>query len=89
MTEPAYNPCSVGLHICGELGDAAHTVANFPCRTASDARALFDRAKAEFAVSSDDWDVIVDLNIGQDALHVDDFGMRRQMMSRLAAMASR
>lgn len=89
MTRRAiYNPCDIGLHVCGEYLDAADTVANFPCQTASDARRLFEIARSELAVDGDDWDVIVDLNVGADEHHIDDFGMRRQMLPRLAALAS-
>lgn len=85
--EAYYNPCSVGLHVCGSQDidgyDAAATVANFPVRSPDEARRVFAIAKAELAESGDDFDMVVDLNVGRDDLHVDDFPMRRQMLERL------
>lgn len=84
-----YNPCDVGLHVCGDDNGEAVTLANFPCRSADHALRIFEMARTEFAVDGDEWDVVVDLNISRDEKQVADFGMHRQMLNKLAAFMAR
>lgn len=82
-----YQPCRFGLHVCGYHPDGMNclTIANLPVRNAAEARALFDRAKAELAAADgEDADFVVDLQIDHD--HEEDFMMNRQMLNRLLAM---
>lgn len=81
-----YYPCSYGIHVCGDKDGAAATFGNVPARDAEQARKIFEAAKAEAAVSDgEDWDMVVDLNLGEDNLHSEDFCIRRQMLDRCLA----
>ena len=82
-----YKPCRTGLHVCGANEEAGEffTQANFPM-AAAQARAAFDRARAEIGESDEDQgDFVVDLMIGGDTN--EDFWIRRQMLDRLASIA--
>lgn len=84
-----YQPCANGLHVCGIHPDEINflTVANFATPDADSARHLFERAKAECAVSGDEAeDLVVDLQ--QDDECCEDFCMSRQMLARLGALAA-
>lgn len=84
-----YQTCVTGVHVCGHHPDGMNclTIANFPRRTAREARALFEAAKAECAVTAGEPDdFIVDLMIGGDI--AEDFPMSRQMLTRLSALAA-
>lgn len=85
-----YDPCRIGLHVCGpDDEDAAATVLNAPCRTFAEARELFERVKAECQVGADEpHDLVVDLindNGGNNDV-VEDFCMSRQMLARFARL---
>lgn len=62
-----YQPCRFGVHVCGQHPDEENcmTVANIPLRDEAEARALFERAKADLAdpTAQSDADYIVDLQI--------------------------
>nr|WP_313425317.1 hypothetical protein [Brevundimonas diminuta] len=82
-----YQPCENGLHVCGFHPDGNNflTIANITTRSPQEARALFDRAKAEFAVEpGTEGDFVVDLQ--QDDGCCEDFQMNRQMLDRLMAL---
>lgn len=84
-----YDPCRLGLHVCGpDDEDAAATVLNVPCRADAEARELFERAKAECQVGPDEpEDLVVDLNTDYWNRDVeDDFCMSRQMLARFARL---
>lgn len=83
-----YDPCPVGLHVCGaDDDDAAATVLNVPCSTKEEARALFEWAKVECAVQGDETtDLVVDLNLHPDDGPDEDFCMTRQMLGRFASL---
>ncbi|MDB5555464.1 MAG: hypothetical protein JWL86_5448 [Rhizobium sp.] len=86
--EGLYYPCSFGIHVCGDKDGAAATLGNVRARDAQQARVIFEAAKAEAAVSKDeDWDMVVDLNLGEGNLHSEDFCIRRQMLDRCLAAA--
>jgi hypothetical protein len=78
-----YHPCETGLHVCGIDDDAGlpcgphFTVLNVPLPK-DRARAVFDVAKAQFACTAAEGDVLVDLKIEGDVIA--DFWMRRQMV---------
>lgn len=78
--ERQYHPPETGLHVCGFNEDLRHgphfTIMAFPL-AADRARAAFARAKAEYAVSAEEGDVVVDFYISGSL--EDDFLMRRQM----------
>lgn len=80
-----YNPCYLGVHVCG-IDEAAHdfvTIANYPARDQAQANEAFERAREECeAVSEDEGDYVVDLMCAGDCL--DDFWISRQMLPRLA-----
>jgi hypothetical protein len=87
--EKKYHPIDNGVHVCGvsyerdQSGEFC-TVANFPH---SDPRALFG-AFREYATTSGEGDVVVDLVIDGDT--VDDFWARRQSVELMQrAFASR
>ncbi len=83
-----YTPCRFGLHVRGHHpgGMNCLTIANFPTRTAAEAEALFEAAKAELAEpEGKDADFVVDLQLDHDCER--DFMMNRQMLSRLEAIA--
>lgn len=83
-----YQPCNLGVHVCGQHpdGDNCLTAANYPRRSVSAARSLFDLAKAECAIApGEPRDLVVDLMVDGDI--VDDFLMSRQMLERLTALA--
>ncbi len=79
-----YHPCSVGLHVCGATQDGERplTIANYPMKSADEARRIFDLVRKEFGER--EGDLVVDLFIGPYDL-VDDFETRRQMLPRIAA----
>ncbi|WP_295228028.1 hypothetical protein [uncultured Brevundimonas sp.] len=84
-----YQPCENGLHVCGFHPDGNNflTIANVRVRSADEARALFDRAKAELATpEGDDGDFVIDLQM--DGECSEDFQMNRQMLDRLMSLAS-
>ncbi len=83
-----YRPCRFGLHVCGHHPDGMNcmTIANFPTRTAAEAVALFEAAKAELAEpEGEDGDFVVDLQIDHDCEC--DFMLNRQMLARLEVLA--
>lgn len=83
-----YHPCSYGIHVCGDKNGAAATFGNVSARDERQARIIFEAAKAEAAVSNgEDFDMVVDLNLGEDNLHSEDFCIRRQMLDRCLAAA--
>ena len=84
-----YHPCSFGIHVCGDKDGEAATVANVYAHNEAQARAIFEAAKAEAAggESGDEFDLVVDLNLGPDNLHVEDFCIRRQMLDRCLSAA--
>lgn len=84
-----YDPCDVGVHVCGRRVCDKHTHGpdevpttefNVPCASDSQARQLFDSLKAEF--EDEDGDLLVDLMQGDCSIE-DDFYIRRQMLDRL------
>ncbi|KAK0351726.1 hypothetical protein LTR94_023822 [Friedmanniomyces endolithicus] len=82
-------PCENGLHVCGFHPDGKNflTIANYPAATEEDARALFERAKGELATPpGEEGDFVIDLQI--DGSCGEDFWMNRQMLDRLAALAT-
>jgi hypothetical protein len=82
-----YHPCDIGLHVCGHLPDESGplTILNLPTKTAGEARALFEAARAECACQEGEPDdFFVDLNIDTQ---VDEFSMSRQMLDRLKQIA--
>ncbi len=84
-----YQPCENGLHVCGFHPDGNNflTIANYPTATEEDARVLFERAKAELATPpGEEGDFVIDLQI--DGSCGEDFWMNRQMLDRLAALAT-
>lgn len=84
-----YQPCRTGLHVCGVHpdGENAMTVLNLPTRTADEARGLFERARIEVGEArGQKADYVVDLMINRDC--DEDFGMNRQMLERLKALAA-
>lgn len=86
----AYQPCHLGIHVCGISRDEDNpiTVANFPTRTAAEARRLFAAAKAECEAGGDEpGDFVIDLNVGLNEMQVEDFMMSRQMLDRLTKIA--
>ena len=86
--EYCYQPCTNGLHVCGFHPDGNNflTIANVRARSADEARALFDRAKAELAThEGEDADFVIDLQM--DGECSDDFRMNRQMLDRLTSLA--
>jgi hypothetical protein len=91
MTAPkddAYHPCRTGLHVCGADAEGVSpiTVLNLPTVNASHARALFERARAQFAsAAGEPFDVMVDLMTAGDCDI--EFPMTRQMLARLEAFA--
>mgnify|MGYP003580495382 CR=1 FL=1 len=84
-----YRPSFRGSHRCGGDHDANRVFAVFdiPVRHDEAARRAFEAAKAEGEVPGDDWDVLIDLNLGEG--HVDDFGTTRQLLPRVYAAALR
>jgi hypothetical protein len=85
-----YHPCSFGIHVCGDKDGAAATFGNVPARNEIEARAMFEAAKAEAAVpDGEHYDLVVDLNLGDDNLHIEDFCITRQMLDRCLAAARR
>lgn len=83
-----YQPCRIGLHVCGQHpdGDNCLTVLNLPTRNKSEAVDLFERAKADLAEpDKSESDFIVDLVIDGDIDR--DFRMNRQMLDRLKSIA--
>lgn len=79
-----YHPCWYGVHVCGSSPDgAAMTVGQIVARNEAEARVIFTACKAEAeAQSGEPQDYVVDLNIGRDNLHVEDFPLTRQMLQR-------
>lgn len=86
-----YAPTAFGLHVCGS-DDAAYefvTVANFPARSAREARAMFEQAKAECAaIEGEPCELVVDLCLGHNEIP-EDFPITRQMLDRLTARFGR
>ena len=83
-----YHPCRTGLHVCGADHDANEffTQANHP-PAPSAARAVFQQARDELGQPEGQlFDFVVDLMIDGDI--ADDFTISRQMLARLAAMAT-
>lgn len=79
-----YHPCWCGVHVCGSSPlDEAMTVANIPARSPDEARQVWLACKAEAEASRDEpQDLVVDLNIDRDNMHVEDFSISRQMLDR-------
>lgn len=79
-----YHPCWFGVHVCGSSPeDAAMTIGEVVARNEAEARVIFEACRAEAeAQVGEPQDYVVDLNIGQDNLHVEDFSMTRQMLQR-------
>lgn len=81
-----YHPCSCGIHICGDKDGEAATFGNVPARSEAEARAIFAACRAEAEAAPDEpTEFVVDLNIGRDNLHVEDFSITRQMLDRCLA----
>lgn len=80
-----YDPVDTGIHVCGFAVDDGYevpaTVANFPLRSAADARDVFRRAKVELFCPDDPDDLIVDLML--DGSREDDFHLCMQHLNRL------
>lgn len=88
-----YHPCDCGVHICGHIedddGERPFTLANFEAKTEMEAKALFERLRQFAACPGEPEDCCVDLNIGRDHQHVDDFCITRQMLERITAEATK
>lgn len=83
-----YHPCDCGVHVCGsdDTCNAAVTIANIPARSPDVARTVWEACRVEAGLPDDEeCDLVVDLNIDRDNLHVADFGIRRQMLDRCLA----
>lgn len=83
MTD-AYAPCQTGIHVCGKSADELEpiTIASFPMRSASKARALFDELRTLFAARDDEpTDLIVDYCSAGDITL--DFPLCRQRLEAL------
>lgn len=82
-----YHPCWCGVHVCGSSpDDASMTVLNIAASTPAVARKIFAACKAEAECpDGEEGDLVVDLNIDRDNLHVDDFWLNRQMLARMEA----
>lgn len=81
-----YQPCDTGIHVCGFHPDGNNflTIANFKASSAAEARAWFEKAKADLSGTREDGDFVIDLQV--DSCVEDDFYMSRQMLDRLAAI---
>lgn len=78
-----YHPCDYGVHICGDKDGAAATFGNIPARNEKEARRAFAACKLEAECRGDEpHDFCVDLNLGPDNLHVEDFWLSHQMLDR-------
>lgn len=91
-----YNPCAIGLHLCGHIDDSKgaqpYTAANIPARTHDQAKAMFDAAKAIGECSEEAADFCCDLNLGEarnGPEHVDDFWTNRQLWPAILAEIAR
>ncbi|WP_204274418.1 hypothetical protein, partial [Stenotrophomonas maltophilia] len=63
----SYEPCAIGIHVCGVSADELEpvTVANIRLPTRAKARELFNLARQECrAVSGEPCDLVVDLCVG-------------------------
>lgn len=85
-----YDPCVIGLHLCGDASGQPYTAANVPARTHEQARAMFEAARSVAECSKDEADFLCDLNLGSvrgGVEHVDDFWTNRQLWPQLVALA--
>lgn len=91
-----YDPCVVGLHICGCAMapstdfEQPYTAFNIEASSHAVARAMFEAGRAEAECAKDEHDFVCDLNLGSaesGVEHVDDFYTNRQLFPRLVAAA--
>jgi hypothetical protein len=84
-----YQPCAIGLHICGSAGnpEQPYTAANLPATSQAKARKMFAAAMREAACEQDEADFVCDLNLGAYECQVEDFWTNRQLLPRLFAAA--
>ena len=78
-----YDPCDLGIHLCGQTDDGEQptTVANYPMASEDEARQLWELARGVAEVTDrDEEDFIVDLNLRDGC--VDDFSSNRQLWPR-------
>jgi hypothetical protein len=80
-----YDPCTHGLHVCGQFENHFYTVCNIPLPK-KHARAVFEAMKNTLG-ELEDADFTVDLQMDGD--HLEDFQMHRQMLNRLILQTQR
>lgn len=77
-----YNPCSCGVHLCGQTDDGKQptTMQNYPAATEDEARQMWLVARVFAECEEDEADFIVDLMIDDEVQF--DFWSNRQIWPR-------